>query len=211
MSFQHRILAEVWQHLEGRNDIANIVREIIGQQSVDSALQDDNWKLVEETTRTIIWLKAIFDLQRCYLTGLATGIAECPPFVLSCLLPHDLLFSAILYLIDVKNRSFSSQTTLMTREFTRPRHILTQTVLSGLRLLLLRKESLTLAEKRRLQNAINSAWRDDRLFGVERFVVSDIFAGVLDTMNEAHRENPYHREWENSNLPTYAAGLVRPL
>ncbi|CAI6330036.1 unnamed protein product [Periconia digitata] len=207
MSSQHRILAEVWQHLEGRNDIANIVREIIGQHSLDSALQHDSSTHAEETIRTIIWLKTIFDLQRCYLSGIASGVAECPPFVSSCLLPHELLFSSILYLINVKTRFFSSQTTLMTKEFTRPRHILTQTILSGLRLLLLRKQDVDPHDKRRLQNAINSAWKDDRLFGVERFVVSEIYAEVLNSLGDTSRQNPYHREWVNANLPTYAAGL----
>lgn len=210
MSLPHRNLAEVWHHLEGRHDVANIVREIIGQQSVQSTLQEDESATIEESIRTIVWLKSVFDLQRCYLSGIATGVAECPPYVLSCLLPSELLFSSILYLINVKTALFSSQTTLMTREFTRPRHILAQTVLSGLRLLLLRKEGLAANDKRRLQNAINSAWRDDRLLGVERFIVSDLFAEVLNSFDEAWSENPYQREWANAKLPTYAAGLVRP-
>jgi hypothetical protein len=208
MSLRHRSLAQVWQHLEGRHDVANIVREIIGQHSVESTLQEDVSKSTEESVRTIIWLKTIFDLQRCYLSGIAAGVAECPPYVASNLLPSELLFSTILYLINVKTRLFSSQTTLMTREFTRPRHILAQTILSGLRLLLLRKDSLAANNKRRLQNAINSAWRDDRLHGVERFIVSDLFAEILNSLSETPSENPYRREWTNANLPTYAAGLV---
>lgn len=209
MSFQHRNLAEVWQHLEGRHDLANILREIIGQHSVETTLQEDVTRSTGESVRTVIWIKTIFDLQRCYFSGNATGVAECPPYVLSCLLPPELLFSSILYLINIKTRLFSSHTTLMTREFTRPRHILAQTILSGLRLLLLRKESLATNDKRRLQNAINMAWQDDRLLGVERFIVSDLFAGILDSINDTSRENPYHLEWTNAKLPTYAAGLVR--
>lgn len=208
MSLQHKNLADVWQHLQGRHDVANIVREIIGQHSIDTALQEDISTNAEESIRTIIWLKTIFDLQRCYLSGNATGVAECPPYVLSCLLPPDLLFSSILYLINVKTRLFPSQTTLMTREFTRLRHILAQTILSGLRLLLLRKESLATVHKRRLQNAVNSAWRDDRLFGMERFIVTEMFAEILNALNETTSENPYQQEWVNAKLPTYGAGLV---
>jgi hypothetical protein len=211
MSIQHKNLAEIWLHLEGRHDVANIVREIIGQHSVQSTLQDSDSTDIEGTVQTIIWLKTIFDLQRCYLSGNATGLAECPPYVLCGLLPSELIFSTIIYLISIKTRSFSSHTTLMTREFTRPRHILAQTILSGLRLLLLRKENLTAKDKRRLLDAINSAWRDDRLLGVERFVVSELFAEILNSLNETSRDNPYHREWLSANLPTYAAGLVRSL
>lgn len=96
----------------------------------------------------------------------------------------------------------------MTREFTRPRHVLAQTILSGLRLLLLRKETLETDKVRRLHAAINQAWTDDRLFGAERFIVSELFAEILNALTEPSRENPYQREWTNAKLPTYAAGLV---
>lgn len=208
MSLRHKSLAEVWQHLQGRHDIASVLREIIGQHSIESTLLEDESRKTEESIRTVIWIKTIFDLQRCYLGGNATGVSDCPPYVLSCLLPSELLFSTIIYLINVKQRLFSSQTTLMTREFTRPRHILAQTLLSGLRLLLLRKEKITPQEARRLQTAINASWKDDRLHGVERFVVSGLFAAVLDAVNETARDNPYRTEWLNARLPTYAAGLV---
>lgn len=56
--------------------------------------------------------------------------------------------------------------------------------------------------------AINQAWRDDRLFGAERFIVSELFAEILNSLTEPSRENPYQREWTNAKLPTYAAGLV---
>ena len=206
----HSALADVWKYLEDRHDVANILREIIGQYSVDTILLgDDDSRNVEETVKTVIWIKTIFDLQRCYFSGNATGMAGLPPYILSSLLPPELLFSTILYLVSIKTRSFSSQTMLMTREFTRPRHILAQTILSGLRLLLLRKEVLSQGDKRKLQNAINTAWRDDRLLGVERFIVADLFAEILNSISDTDRENPYQREWANANLPTYAAGLVR--
>ena len=214
MSLRHRSLAEVWEHLEGRHDVASLLREIVGQHSIESTLLEDESRQTEESIRTIIWIKTIFDLQRCYLSGSATGVSDCPPYILSCLLPSEILFSTIIYLINVKKRLFSSQTTLMTKEFTRPRHILAQTLLSGLRLLLLRKERMTSQDARRLQTAINTSWKDDRLHGVERFIVSGLFAAVLDTLNEMSRDNPYATEWSNARLPTYAAGLypldIRP-
>ncbi|KAF2261628.1 hypothetical protein CC78DRAFT_343557 [Lojkania enalia] len=219
MSLPHRNLAAVWLHLQGRHDIANILREIIGQHSVDLSLQDEESRNPEESIRTIIWIKTIFDLERCYLSGNATGISECPPYVLSCLLPSELLFSTILYLVNAKTRLFPSQTTLLTREFTRPRHILAQTLLSGLRLLLLRKENIATQEQRRLQISINTAWHNDRLHGVEQFIVSELFAATLDQVNASGSRddasvNPYIQEWSNARLPTYAAGLypldIRP-
>jgi hypothetical protein len=206
MSLQHRNLAQVWEHLQGRHDIANLLREIVGQHAIAS--HDTESRSIEESIRTIGWIKIVFDFQRCYLSGIATGVADCPPYVLSCLLPPDLLFSTILYLISIKTSLFSSQTTLMTREFTRPRYILAQTILSGLRLLLLQKEGINANDQRRLQNAINQAWREDRLHGVERFIVCELFAEILNALSEPSRENPYAREWANAKLPAYAAGLV---
>jgi hypothetical protein len=203
MSQQHINLAQVWQHLQGRHDVSNILREIIGEL----ALQ---YEEIHDFVRKIIWIKTIFDLQRTYLSGNVAGLAECPPYVLSCVLPSELLLSTILYLVNAKERLFSSQTTLMTREFTRPRHILSQTLLSGLRLLLLRKEDIAARDKRRLQSAINAAWQHDRLHGVEKFVVSELFAGTLDMLSEitSEIEDPYAQERACARLPTWHAGLV---
>jgi hypothetical protein len=216
MSFQHGKLAEIWTTLQGRQDIANILREIIGQHSIDLALHDDDYSSPDTHIEKIIWIKAIYDLQRGYLSGVLNGVAECPPFILSYLLPAEQVLSSILYIVNVKTRIFSSQTTLITKEFTRPRRFLAQTLLSGLRLLLLRKESVTPQEKRRLQKAINTAWQNDRLHGVEAFIVSDLFAQILDTIPTAVTgaphdsvDNPYIAEWQNARLPTFAAGLVR--
>ncbi|KAF2199454.1 hypothetical protein GQ43DRAFT_464818 [Delitschia confertaspora ATCC 74209] len=213
MSSRHRTLSEVWVQLQNRHDIANILREILGQHAVDSTLQEDVSQNVQEATRSVIWIKTIFDLQRTYLSGIATGLSECPPYVLSYLLPSELLFSTILYLINIKSKLFSSQTTLLTKDFTRQRHILAQTTLSGLRLLLIRRETISTQDKWRLQAAINAAWQHDRLLGVEAFVVSQLFAPVLDSVNES-RVNAYIQEWSNARLPTYAAGLypldIRP-
>ncbi|KAF2274287.1 uncharacterized protein EI97DRAFT_435373 [Westerdykella ornata] len=221
MSLHHNKLAQVWISLQGRHDIAGILREIIGQQSIDSALNDNDAADSESSIEAVIWIKTIFDLQRCYLSGIANGAAECPPYVFSYLLPPELLLSSILYLVNLKTRLFPSQTTLITKEFTRPRQILAQTILSGLRLLLLKKEHVAPHGKRRLQKSINSAWQNDRLHGVERFIVSDLFAQILDSLatgaqDPAHTvpENPYINEWRNARLPTFAAGLypldIRP-
>jgi hypothetical protein len=217
MSKHHRTLAEVWTKLQGRHDIASLLRELIGQHSIDSALGDDVSSGAISSIQTIIWIKTIFDLQRCYLSGLTNGVAECPPYMLPSLLPSELLLSSILYLVSVKTRLFPSQTTLITKEFTRPRHILAQTILSGLRLLLQRKETVADSDKWRLQKSINAAWQHDRLHGVEGFIVSDLFAHVLDAISAGAEgvtrdplDHPYIVEWRNARLPSYAAGLVSP-
>ncbi|KAH7118008.1 hypothetical protein B0J11DRAFT_98340 [Dendryphion nanum] len=206
MSAQHKNLAEVWHLLQGRQDISNILRDIVGQLSLDLTSREDDSRIIEDATRRIIWIKTIFDLQRTYLNGNAKGLVGCPPYVLPYLLPAELLFSTILYLVNVKTKLFPSQA-VVTRDFRRPRHILAQSLLSGLRLLLLRKELLAAHDKRRLQASINAAWQHDRLQGIEGFIVSEIFAGALDLMNEPTLESPYAQEWGNAKLPTWEEGL----
>lgn len=216
MSWQHRKLAEIWASLEGRHDIASILREIIGQHSIETALHEDESSHPDSLVHSVIWIKAIYDLQRCYLSGLSNGVAECPPYILHYLLPPELLLSSILYLVNVKRRLFSSEITVLTKEFTRPRSLLAQCILSGLRLILLRKDVFALCDKRRLQRAVNVAWQHDRLYGVERFIVSDLFAQALDAVSTEitgttrdSRENSYMTEWQSARLPKFAAGLVR--
>ena len=204
---QHKKLAKVWTTLQGRHDIASIIREIIGKHAVDSLGREGSHD-VETSIQSIIWIKTILDWQRALLSGTSTGVAECPPHVLPYMLPSELLLSTIFYLVDIKTRAFPSQTTLITREFRRPRLILTQTLLSALRLLLLGKDSLNAYDKRRLRVAINAAWQHDRLHGVEEFIVSRVFAEILDSVNAATTENPYQRELSLARLPTYASGLV---
>ena len=208
MFSHHSNLAQVWEHLQGRHDIASLVREIIGQHSIDTSLLERDNRTIQEKFRAIGWIKTIFDSQRCYLTGLSTGVAACPPYILSCLLSPPLLLSTLMYLIHVKTDLFSSRTTLITRDLTRPRLVLAQTILSGFRLLLLHKEPLATNDLRRLQEAISQAWRDDRLFGAERFIVSDLFAEALNALEDPTRANPYQRERANAKLPMYAMGLV---
>ena len=210
MSSHHRNLAAVWDHLQGRNDISGTLREVIGQHALQHTFRGDEAQTSGENYETIIWIKIIYDLQRCYLSGITTGTTEIPSQILPCLLPHELLFSSILYLINTKVRTFPSQTTLMTKEFTRPRLILVQTILSGLRLLLLHKDHVSLHQKRSLQAAINEAWRDDHLRGVECCMVQQVFAAMLDVMNESDHVDAYRVERENARLPTYTSGLVRP-
>ncbi|KAF2744534.1 hypothetical protein M011DRAFT_528351 [Sporormia fimetaria CBS 119925] len=215
----HVRLSEAWTHLQGRHDIAGILREIIGQHSIDSAFSDDDNIDSASSIQAVIWIKTIFDLQRCYLSGVSNGVADLPPYVVSYLLPLELLLSSILYLVHVKTRLFPSGTTLITKEFTRPRQILAQTILSGLRLLLLRKEGVAAQDKRRLQKVINQAWQNDRLQAVERFIVSDLFAQILDSIivQEAARDrvdSAYLNEWRQARLPTFGSGLypldIRP-
>jgi hypothetical protein len=61
----HQSLAAIWIQLEARTDIDNILRDLIGQNSLESSVLDVNSdKLLNSSTRLIVFAKAIFDLQR---------------------------------------------------------------------------------------------------------------------------------------------------
>ncbi|OCK85328.1 hypothetical protein K432DRAFT_400416 [Lepidopterella palustris CBS 459.81] len=207
----HQLVAEAWRYLEGRHDIADILREILGQHALDSShqVQEDTAGNIEVSLRIIIWIKVILDLQRTYLSGNVSGVNECPPYLLPCLLPSEPVFSIIMYLIQVKSKLFPSQTTIMTREFASQRYFIAQTILSGFRLLLLRNEIVSPQNKRLLQRAIIYAWQHDRLTGVEQFVVSDVFSELLDQIptDESQVRESFVSEWAKAHLPTFSAGL----
>lgn len=208
MYSQHKQLARVWALLQGRRDNACVLREIIGQHAIESLGNEVESQSVDQAIRTTIWIKTIFDLQRALLSGTSTGVAECPPYLRTCLLPSELLLSSILYLVDIKTRVFSTQIAVVTEEFGHPRLILAQAVLSGLRLLLLRRENITAVRKRRLRRSINAAWQGDQLQGMEQFIVSKLFTEILDIVNDTSTDNPYQQELIRARLPSYASGLV---
>jgi hypothetical protein len=110
-SQHHKNLAAVWIHLQDRIAISSILREVIGQHALHDVFEAD-----ELQTETILWVKTIYDLQRCYLCGVTTGLSDILSLSSSHLLPPDLLLSSILYLISIKGKSFSSQTTLLTNK-----------------------------------------------------------------------------------------------
>lgn len=202
MYSSYKDLAAVWKQLQDHTDISSILREVIGQHVLRDVSQEDD----TFTTQTIVWIKAIYDLQRCYLYG--ADQSDIQSLIAPSLLPFDLLFSSILYLINVKVYHFPSQTALLTKEFTRPRLILAQAVLSGLRLLTLHKSHLLAQQRQRLQTALNEAWKDDSLQGAEGCMVQDVFAAIVDVMRDAHHVDAYRVERESASLPIYASGLV---
>lgn len=200
--YSYKYLAAVWKQLQDRTDITSVLREVIGQHVLCDLGQEDD----AHTTQTIVWIKAIYDLQRCYLCG--ADPSDIQSQIAPSLLPFELLYSSILYLIEVKVKHFPSQTALLTKVFTRPRLILAQAVLSGLRLLTLHKSHITAQQRQRLRLAFNEAWKDDVLQGAEGCMVQNVFAAIMDLMTEIHHVDAYRAERESASLPIYASGLV---
>ncbi|OAL55463.1 hypothetical protein IQ07DRAFT_582945 [Pyrenochaeta sp. DS3sAY3a] len=206
MSPQHRNLAAVWEHLLERDDISTTLCEITGQNSLQNLLLDQEQRS-REALQTIIWIKTIFDLQRCYLSGTIAGVSECSPNLSPCLLPQELILSSILYLIDIKTRTFLPEGQRIDGKFADSRLILAETVLSGLRLLLLRNQNLLERHRRRLEIAIENAWKDDRSEGVECLVAQQIFPLILRSLRDSDFSDQYQKERLSAQLPKYSIGL----
>lgn len=208
MSSQHRNTAAVWEHLAGRTDIADTLREVTGHHALQSTLHEGEHRYTDEASQSIVWIKTIFDLQRCYLSGISSSTSECPPNLTSCLLPPELLFSSILYLLNVKIRFYPSQTTPIPGDLTLQRLVLAQTVLSGLRLLLSRREAISSLQVKRLQSAIDTAWEGDNVDGVEHFIAKELFAAILELLDDSNHVDSHQTERAKARLPTYATNLV---
>lgn len=207
----HQLVAAVWDLLEGRHDVANILREVVGQHVTDLAmlqLQEDLIAHIEPLMRIVAWIKTIFDLQRSYLQA-TTGADELHPYLAACLIPSDLVFSTLMYLIQVKSRLFPSGT-MTIREFSKHRYFIAQTLLSGLRLLLLRNECLSAEKKHNMERAINSVWQHPRLSPVEQFVVSELIPEAIDALRSSEPPGSHYAspDQHSSSIPTFTAGLV---
>jgi hypothetical protein len=201
---QHSNLAIVWEHLLGRNDLPEVLREIIGQHALQRTFIEHEAQPSDEAHETIIWIKTIFDLQRCYLNGHTIGASNIPSQLSAWLLPPDLLLSSVLYLIGTKSRMITSETSQEAIQ----RTILVQTVLSGLRLLLWHKQRISPDAKWRLQSAVVKAWKDDHMPEIESCIVQQVFPTILDVLKDTDHVDAYRMERENAGLPTYASGLV---
>ncbi|RAH83668.1 hypothetical protein BO86DRAFT_31517 [Aspergillus japonicus CBS 114.51] len=204
----HPLVAAVWEQL-GRRDLANILREIIGEHVLDIAVSqpDGQSASIEPLTRTVFWIKTIFDAQRTYLQGLAS-VHECHPYFLPYLLPSETVFSTLMYLLKVKLELFPCNRPT-DPELVGYRHLIAHTLLAGTRVLLLRGESINTDKKFRFEKAMRAAWRNSDLSNVERFLISDLLPKAIDSIGSTElsatqtltidRGKPY--------LPSFAAGL----
>jgi hypothetical protein len=211
----HQLVAAVWEQL-GRHDVANIVREIVGQHAIDLALQwqDGLSNNTEQLIHAVCWIKVIFDLQRTYLQGCA-GVANCDPYVVRYLIPPDLIFSTMMYLIQVKSKLFPS-TAATIPAYSKHRYFIAKTLLSGIRVLLLRNESLPVENKYNLERAIRAAWKGQSdLSPPERQLLAEVLQEAIDripTANQADGPQSDRQLWLNfldrAAIPSFMTGLV---
>ncbi|KAF2436818.1 hypothetical protein EJ08DRAFT_3976 [Tothia fuscella] len=206
----HRLLASVWDGLQNRNDVVNILQEIIGQHTLE-LLHTKTFNA--ESLRPVLWIKTIFDLQRTYLQ--ATGGAhDCP---VPGLLPTELVFSSLMYLLHVKSKLFPPDQPADEGRNTQ-RLLLVHTLLSGTRLLLLRNEQLALEKLKRLERAMEAVWYEHKdLPEREHFIIFELLPEALDTESPTENQagDDYAATLRQFGVPPFQEGLyplcVRPI
>ncbi|GMF71259.1 unnamed protein product [Aspergillus oryzae] len=195
----HPLVAAVWEQLR-RRDITNIVREIIGEHATDVAIfqaeDASDVAKIEHLMHAVFWIKAIFDLQRTYLQGL-TNFDDGHPSSTSYLLPSEVIFSTLMYLVQVKPKLFPCSKP-PAPELVKYRHFLALTLLAGARLLLLRGQSIRHEMKFNLERAIRKAWQDSELPGAERFMVSNLLPKVIDSIESSDSPSKSHLNFSAS-------------
>ena len=197
----HPLVAAVWEQL-GRPDIANILREIIGEHAAQLAVSQVQNGLVadiESLVRMIIWVRAVFDLQRSYLQGL-TSLRDCHPSLFPYLLPSETVYSTLMYLVRVKSELLP-MTAAAVKDRGQYRYYMAETVLAGVRLLLLRGDGLHAEMKSNLERAIKTAWQHPGMSKPEDHLVKVVLSRAVAEIGSTNVATAHP-------LPSYVAGLV---
>ena len=197
----HPLVAAVWEQL-GRPDIANILREIIGEHAAQLAVSQVQNGLVANIgslVRMVFWIKAVFDLQRSYLQGL-TNVRDCHPSLLPYLLPSETIYSTLMYLIRVKSELLP-MTTATVQDRGQYRYYLAETLLAGVRLLLLRGDGLNAEMRSNLARAMKMAWQHPGLSSTEGYLVNVALPSAIGEIGSVDGLKAHP-------LPSFATGLV---
>ena len=184
----HRLIADIWTQLEGRTDIDNILREVVGQYSFESSVASDPEELQRLSLRLVVFLKVVFDLQRTYVPCLTD------PCKSSHLLQHKQLCFAVIHLVRIKSEVFHHHAGIST-QYIAYRSFLARALVSGLRALWLHKRPFP----SQLREKIQEAWKleVENLNDQEKFLIR-----LVGQMQEACLQDP------ESELSSPACGQI---
>jgi hypothetical protein len=195
------LLASLWFELEERNDTANILREILGQHTIELLTLDPLSQAdVIHALRPIHWIKAVFDIQRAYQQ--AAAFPNVPG-----ILPSELLYATLLHILEVYSKMFHDVDSGIDQ--TGYRLLTVHTFLSGFRLLILLHEQLEPRKTLRLQQALQSLSANERNFsGPEKFILSNLLPAALavPSCSELQSGNAYSLSLRQMGLPTFRVG-----
>ncbi|KAI9376270.1 hypothetical protein BJX61DRAFT_552594 [Aspergillus egyptiacus] len=205
----HPLVAAVWEQL-GRRDLENILHEIIGEHAASLAVSGGQYgqtSEMESLTQSVLWIQTLFNMQRTYLQGLAT-MRDCHPYFVPYLISSEVIYSSLMYLVKVKTELFPC-TKPTPPEFMRYRHLITQTLLVGIRLLILRGDDIDSEMKFRLERAMRSAWEHPDLSISESFLISDLLPRAITSIGslDLFRTQQSLLRASKAYLPLFASGI----
>ncbi|CAG8975001.1 hypothetical protein HYALB_00012133 [Hymenoscyphus albidus] len=154
----HQEFAVIWATLQGRLDINNLVQELVGRYQLEIG-------------------KSGNARERTYLQS-----SNSSPETKSCLLDTEILFNVLSHLLDVKSTIFGTNDGALPLEDARHSYI-GQTLLSGLRALLLRNKRLSQEDYELFNTKIEETWGGDDLEDVHHFIVYQLCRGILAELN----------------------------
>ncbi len=202
----HEDVAAVWSVLSGRQDIDNILREIIGAHFLNvSIARRDGLKLREAYVSHVVALRVIFDLQRTYLQSSPRSTEST-----SSALPPELLFSAMLHLLDVVVMGCITCSDLSSEGLYN--RLTSHTVLAGLRTLLLRQKSLTSLEYDTLNSRFEEIYDRGHWHGAKYTLMLRLCRKAIQKLAGSALEGRYAEPaCCTASLPDFFAGLVSQL
>lgn len=199
----HEDIAAIWSVLAGRQDVDNILREIIGAHFLNvSIARRDSSKLREAYVSHVVAFRIMFDLQRTYLQSYPRTTES-----MSSTLPPELLFSAMLHLLDVIVMGCITCSDLSNEA---PYNRLTaHTALAGLRTLLLRQKSLTALEYDTLNSRFEEIYERGHWHGTKYTLMLRLCRQAIQKLAGSSLEGRYAEPaCCTANLPDFFNGLV---
>jgi hypothetical protein len=200
----HEDIAAVWSVLSGRQDIDNILRELIGTHALNVSLaRRDSLRLREAFLSHVVALRIIFDLQRTYLQSSIRSTEST-----SSVLPHELLFSAVLHLLDVIVAGSTSCSDLSNEgAYNR---LTIHATLVGLRTLLLQKKSLTAREYDSLNSRFEEIYERGHWHGTGYTLMLRLCRQAIQALASPTPDGRYAEPaCCAASLPDFFTGLVR--
>jgi hypothetical protein len=208
VQMSHHLLADIWNHLEKRTDIDNILRELIGQHALESSVSGGQLGDAQ-TFQFVVSLKLLFDLQRVYLQSLNAASS-------AYFLQIPQLFLAVSYLLQIKPGLVSrrgSREELPTAE----RTFLLQTILAGFRVLSLRNHVeiasgatqpiLSVENLGKLRGSCKS-WDDGERTELDTFIIDGLCESTLDDIGGFTTHVNPRKPRSELDLPDYNHALV---
>ena len=190
----HKLLAEIWKHLEKRLDIESLVQEIIGHHSLKIAsTTNSSSQLRALSFELFVALRTIFDIQRTYLQS-----SDLESETSAYILDHDQLRLALQYLLHIKSQPHWC-TSSDGFQYRAQLNFLAHTFISGFRALWLHPQQLSDTQISDFKESFDLGWARPALDDDSGFLIREICPRIIKEL----------QEWRTPELAKPACGVFR--